>query len=757
MRYLDMLSLQTIKTRLERVAWLRTIDWFRGLRAGTAISIPLLLGDMLQQPELAWAGLGGFEAILSDKGGPYRSRMASLGLLTFGGAAGCMLGTLVGGTLAYALPATVLWCLAWTYVMVLGEPFASASPLIQVIYICGLGAPSSDFKVAATHAFFLILGGMWSMLLSLFLWPLDAYRPARVAVSDCYRELASFLSSIYELNLDKQVQPAPWHRLAQRHQSNLRRTLESARHAVSSVRAESAAETLRGRNLIVLLESAEMLMGRSVALAEYMEMTANQDASPCVARGKSALLLLEQAESWIAAVLRGRVEKVDEGFRGYQERLRRIPVEMAQCLSAEDLSGQFLLHQITDATENLDTALESATAVRTGRETRPDPKPERGVAVLKLERTPLGLEQIAANWNTDSLILRHAVRVAVVCGVNVCILSWFPVNHGYWMMLTSLIVLQPHVGGTFHRSLQRIGGTVAGGILAAILAVFLDSQAATGAALFPLAFCALAVLPVSYTLFCFFLTPTFVLAFLPYVGDWQLAGVRTIDTILGALLAMLAMAVLWPALERRRFSPQLQRSLQANRRYLDRLLESWRESDSRGTEARKQALAQARRAIGLAHNDSEVSLDRLRLEPTWTSRGGAPGGARATEAAVAFVTYLRRFGQSITTLACLPGEEGWKRSPAVRRRMDRISEGLTLLEHALGGKMVNWGAMPELPTLPEMAGTVGRHNGQRQLVRMDRQLAVMQRSLLAMKGGGLLGTTATAEANRPVTQTTEVG
>jgi uncharacterized membrane protein YccC len=748
-----MASVESLKAKLQDMSWLRRMDWFRGLRAATAISAPMLLGDLLQQPELAWAALGGFEAIISDKGGPYRSRIGSLGLLTLGGAAGCMLGTLVSGHLAYALPATLLWCFAWSYLMVLGEPFASASPLIQVIYICGLGAPSSNLRFAATHAVFLILGGLWAMLLSLFLWPVDPYRPARFAISDCYRELASFLGSIHELNLRKQTRPTLWHRLAQHHQSRLRRSIEVARHAVSSVRAESAAETLQGRNLIVLLESADMLLARSVALAEYMEMTANQDASPCVMRGRSALLLLEQAESWISGVLRSRTGEIDIDFQSYYSRLERIPAEMAACMAADDLPGQFLLHQITDATGSLEIALESATAIRTGRETRPKPRQSVPSSPAMMPGR-IRLEMLLANWNTDSLMLRHAARVAVVCGVNVCILKWFPINHGYWMMLTALIVLQPHVGGTFRRSLQRIGGTVAGGILAAILAVFLHTQAATAAVLFPLAFCALAVLPVSYSVFCFFLTPTFVLAFLPYVGDWQLAGVRTLDTMLGALIAMAGMTLLWPALERRRFSTQLQRSLQANISYLDCLLATWDSSDDapQAETSRQQALAQARRRIGLTHNDSEDSLDRLRLEPSWTYHRGARAGVRATEAAIAFVTYLRRLGQSITTLAAFPGEDAWKRSPAVRQRMQRIAESLTLLDRALGGEPVTWDAIAagDSPqTEPFGAELDSEHNGQRQLVRMERQIGVLQRSLVAMERGGLLGTRLPAPSPEP--------
>src|SRR5271165_1371623 len=156
-RYLPMESFENLRATLKDLGWLGKMDWFRGLRAGTSISVPLLLGGVFNQPELAWTALGGFEAILSDKGGPYRSRIGSLGLLTLGGTAGCMLGCLVADHLAYALPATMLWCFVWTYLMVLGEPFASAGPLIQVIYICGMGTPTGDVRVAASHAGFLIL------------------------------------------------------------------------------------------------------------------------------------------------------------------------------------------------------------------------------------------------------------------------------------------------------------------------------------------------------------------------------------------------------------------------------------------------------------------------------------------------------------------------------------------------------------------------------------------------------------------------
>ena len=112
------------------VSLVRRMDWLRGLRAGVALCAPLVLGYITGCPNLGWAGLGGFEAILADTGGPYRTRMGSLITLSLGGASGLLLGAMAGSSLQFALPATLIWCFVWTYLIVLGQPFSSASILV---------------------------------------------------------------------------------------------------------------------------------------------------------------------------------------------------------------------------------------------------------------------------------------------------------------------------------------------------------------------------------------------------------------------------------------------------------------------------------------------------------------------------------------------------------------------------------------------------------------------------------------------------
>lgn len=712
----------------------RQMDWFRGLRAAVALCAPLVLGDLAGIPNLGWAALGGFEAVISDTGGPYRSRLGSLITLSLGGAAGLFLGSLAGANLYWALPGTLIWCFLWSYLAVLGQPFASAGVLVQVIYICGIGAPAASWRGAAGPALLLLAGGAWAALLSLLLWPLDAYRPARAAVSACYQELASFLGSVAELSARDRQDAALWHRLAQHHQYRVRGAVEKGWAAVASIRAGHQSETAQGRQLVVLLEHADLLIARTVALAEHLESQAVHGASPCFDRSLSGLADLRSVELWVASLLVRRRGQTVAHARAKRSEMERLPHYLEGCMDRSNPTSRFLLAQIAEAASLLDTSIESAALLRLGQAPSASYAHGPGASAshfgyvyerLGQLRQGLDFDLLRANFTPKSIQLRHAARVSLVCGLDVALILLLRIDHGYWLMMTSLIVLQPHVSGTMRRGVERIGGTVAGGILAALMAVALHSQLATAAVLFPLALLALAILPVSYAAFAFFLTPTFVLAWLPYSGDWQLALIRTANTIAGAAISVAAMLFLFPSYERDRAPQFLRASLEADRRYLALLAESWR-TRSRSS----RLLANARRAAGLAHNDTEESLDRL-LAESWPRR------LPFAQFVAAFVTYLRRFAQSLTTLAALDGDTEWKQSVRVQGRLELLNRRMEWLEAQTGTPDTTpW---PEPGTL-ELQPTLSPqdHPGERQLERLERQAEVLHRQLTALREHGWL-------------------
>ena len=127
----------------------------------------------------------------------------------------------------------------------------------------------------------------------------------------------------------------------------------------------------------------------------------------------------------------------------------------------------------------------------------------------------------------------------------------------------------------------------------------------------------LATYAVNYAWYCFFLTPTFVLMSMPYFRDWQYAGVRMANTVLGAAVAVLAMRLLWPEHEQLELGRLLGRGAKADAAYLQAMVRFWKVDASARVVAERQLIAPARRLSGLAINDAEESLDRMMLEPAF--------------------------------------------------------------------------------------------------------------------------------------------
>jgi uncharacterized membrane protein YccC len=325
-------------------------------------------------------------------------------------------------------------------------------------------------------------------------------------------------------------------------------------------------------------------------------------------------------------------------------------------------------------------------------------------------------------------MMRHARRMAIVGGLDILLMRLTHVRHGSWLAMTSIIVLQPYGSGTLRRGSQRVGGTIAGGLLAAVLAALIHRQLGLIAVITVVSILTLATYAVNYAWYCFFLTPTFVLMSMPYFRDWRFAEVRMLNTILGAAVAALAMRLLWPEREKIALSRLLGRGAGADADYLRAMLKFWQTERSGRTEAERMVLAPARRLSGLAINDAEESLDRMMLEPGFGRRASS-GNIQAE--ALAFVTYLRRLMRVATTLTVVSSghERTANRVSKIIERMEKISQAMASGEFADG---------PPVPTGPgplEIALVEGTASvEEQQLRRMERQVGVMERTAAELLG-----------------------
>jgi uncharacterized membrane protein YccC len=313
-------------------------------------------------------------------------------------------------------------------------------------------------------------------------------------------------------------------------------------------------------------------------------------------------------------------------------------------------------------------------------------------------------------------MMRHALRVAVVGAVDVLAMRSLHVSHGSWLAMTSIIVLQPYGSGTLRKSFQRVAGTIAGGVLAALLAAAIHSQAGIIAVITVTSVLTLATFAVDYAWYSFFLTPTFVLLSLPRLQDWHYAGIRMGTTVLGAIVALLAMRFLWPEREEVELGLLLGRGAAADAAYVRAMLRFWDLTPSDRQAADRELMAPARRRCGLAINDAEEALDRLMLEPSLGRRSATGKDLKTT--ALTLVTYLRRLTRSVTTLEGVGmGDDAAavRRVELVAKRLETISQSLT------SGGTLN--AEEDL-TGEIAAGGVA----EQQIRRLERQTSVMERA-----------------------------
>jgi uncharacterized membrane protein YccC len=237
------------------------------------------------------------------------------------------------------------------------------------------------------------------------------------------------------------------------------------------------------------------------------------------------------------------------------------------------------------------------------------------------------------------MVLRFALRVGIVTAAAVALAAAFHLKRGYWMTITAVIILQPYVGLTTQRALQRVLGTMVGAALTAVLASGFHDTPAIYGLVFVLSATSVALLPLNYAAFSVFLTPTFVLLAEATAGDWHLTGLRALNTVLGGALALAGNRLLWPSPEAERLPDNLSALLLGMRRYLELVISRF---DDR-SDAASHALRAARRDVGLAILNADESLQRL--------LGEHRGRLEQLTPAMTLVTYARRFTASIAALA----------------------------------------------------------------------------------------------------------
>jgi hypothetical protein len=172
-------------------------------------------------------------------------------------------------------------------------------------------------------------------------------------------------------------------------------------------------------------------------------------------------------------------------------------------------------------------------------------RPGQEVGPLRTQLLPDSVRQAVAGRGTG---LRFPCILAVGCALGNVLYHTASIPNGYWVPMTTLLVMRPAVGDTGSRTVARIAGTVAGGCaVTLLLSIERPSHAVMAGMIVLTAWACFASLRVNYALLTVCITAYVALLF-AYAGlpEPIEALHRLAATALGGALALLVHSVgLW--------------------------------------------------------------------------------------------------------------------------------------------------------------------------------------------------------------------
>ncbi|MFZ1017718.1 MAG: FUSC family protein, partial [Candidatus Cybelea sp.] len=214
--------------------------------------------------------------------------------------------------------------------------------------------------------------------------------------------------------------------------------------------------------------------------------------------------------------------------------------------------------------------------------------------------------------NRVDWLSRDSLRFSLVLALAMVLGRHFSVDRGYWIPMTSAIVLKPDFQTTFVRGVGRIAGTLVGAVIATLVLALVRGHAQFEiAGILIAAAAAYLTFSPNYALFTVAITSFVVLV----LGMRGLPGtttidVRVLDTLAGGALAMAGYLVM-PTWEHRRTRQLLADLLDAQRALLVAILQAY----AAPTDDAHAKIEQTRTAVWKARTTAEASIDRTRHEP----------------------------------------------------------------------------------------------------------------------------------------------
>jgi uncharacterized membrane protein (TIGR01666 family) len=544
-----------------------TQEFADGLRTTIAILLPSLILSYFGQLHTGTTiSMGAICATISDAPGPLRhKRNGMLFCILF-----IFLSALITGFARmniYVLGLELLLC-SFIYSMfsVYGARATAVGSAALLVLILTMDQPVTGAGII-WQAVYIASGGLWYTLISLTFSSIQPYRPAQRALGRCIIELAKFirikakfydthtnLDKDYEALFDQQV-------VVSEKQENVRELFFKSRQFIKDTTHKGNTLLLTFVDVVDMFEEVtatyydyHSLRGRFqqytilADISQFINQMADELHTIGLAIQSNTLYVKHTNFEPLLTNLKKEVDAINEQEKGTSNLvLKKIIVNVRR-----------LVQRINDIAHYFEPAAQ---------------KKDR-ISNLDLQRfvshQSFDSKLLLDNLNLNSSIFRHSLRVAIACMIGFIISKTFNYGqHSYWILLTIAFILKPAFSLTKQRNVERIIGTIAGGLIGVLILVFIPNTKVQFIFMVLFMLGTYSNLRTNYILMVLFVTP-FVLILFSFIGIgfMQVARERVIDTVIGCAIAFPISYLLFPKWEAEQFTDPIKNMLKANIDYL---------------------------------------------------------------------------------------------------------------------------------------------------------------------------------------------
>jgi len=541
-----------------------------GLRITFGVLLPSLVFFHLDQLEVGLTiSLGAVCVSIADNQGPInhkRNGMFFCSIFVF------LTSLLTGFLNQYPILISfeiIILCFFYSMFSVYGNRASSIGTAALLVMILSIDQDVTASKGPWIHALLIFAGGIWYMLLSLSLSQIRPFRLAQQAMGECIREVAKYVrlkADFYDAETDFDQN----YKKLISEQVIVNQQQDSVRELLFKTRLMVKESTLLGRLLIlVFLDIVDLFEQTMATHYDYRTLHKTFGKSNTLIEFKAIIIKIsEELENLSYYIISNQIPKRLNDFKYELERLKK-------CVDLVEESGTnaFVLKKILINVRNMISRIDKIYTYfnqkqLTGQEIKSDVDFSKFVSHQNFD-----FKLLKENLSPKSSIFRHSVRVALMCLIGFLVSKLFPVGyHSYWILLTILVLLKPAYSLTKQRNIERLIGTITGGIAGALILMFITDQTVLFVFLLIFMVASYSFQRVNYIVSVLFMTP-YILILFSFLGanNLHLAQERIIDTFIGSFIALSASYLVLPNWESNKFQDFMQEVLIANYQYLQKV------------------------------------------------------------------------------------------------------------------------------------------------------------------------------------------